>query len=274
VREAFQRHDLIMSNRSLVSELQQANELLEMRVEQRTAELSQANDMLRSLSAQKDKFMGMVVHDLRGPLGNIQMCLKLLRDPKAHPEDKDTFFDMMDSISKKMLALINDLLDISAIESGRLILEPATVPIEAFIQRVCQLNAHLGAQKNIGLVTELDPDVTTAVFDPKRIEQVLDNLIGNAFKFSFPGTTVTLRVQQELEALLFCIADQGQGIKAEDLPRLFGAFQKTGTRPTAGEDSTGLGLSICKRIVDLHRGQIEVDSEFGSGTTFNVRLPL
>jgi len=200
VREAFQRHDLIMKNRSLVSELRQANELLEVRVEQRTAELSQANDTLRSLSAQKDKFMGMVVHDLRGPLGNLQMCIKLLRDGKTTSEDRDMFFDMMQSISQKMLALINDLLDISAIESGRLVLEPTTVPVESFVQRVCQLNSHLGAQKNIALVTEIAPDVSTAVFDPKRIEQVLDNLIGNAFKFSFPGTTVTLRVQSILLA--------------------------------------------------------------------------
>jgi signal transduction histidine kinase len=84
---------------------------------------------------------------------------------------------------------------------------------------------------------------------------------------------VTLTVSQEAGSLVFSVADQGQGITAEELPRLFGAFQKTSTRPTAGEESSGLGLSICKRIVELHGGTIAVNSDYGVGTTFTVKLP-
>lgn len=273
VREAFERHDLIVSNRHLVRDLEEANETLEQRVEQRTEELSEANEQLHLLNVQKDKFMGMVVHDLRSPLGNLQMCAKLLKDPELSSEDSETFFGMMDSTTSKMLNLINDLLDISAIETGKLTLEPETVDVEAFIQHVCRLHVHLGANKNISLVSEMASNIGTANFDPKRIEQVLDNLISNAFKFSYPETTVTLSVVREEDTLVFAIADQGQGIPPEDLPKLFGSFQKTSTRPTAGESSSGLGLSICKRIVGLHNGQLEVTSEFGSGTTFYVRLP-
>ncbi|MFN8418168.1 MAG: hybrid sensor histidine kinase/response regulator [Anaerolineae bacterium] len=273
VREAFERHDLMMNNRRLVLELKTANESLEERVTQRTAELSEANKQLRLLSAQKDKFMGMVVHDLRGPLGNLQMCARLIKEPDVESEEKEVFLDVIDNTTKKMLTLINDLLDINAIESGRLVLEPDTVDISAFVQHVCQLNVQLGARKNIALATEIDPGVGSARFDPKRVEQVLDNLIGNAFKFSHPGTTVTLRVRRESETLLLSVADQGQGIKPEDLPKLFGAFQKTSTQPTGDEASSGLGLSICKRIVDLHGGQIVVDSIYGTGTTFTVHLP-
>ena len=273
VREAFDRHDLIMSNRTLVHDLKDANETLEQRVAQRTSELSQANEQLQALSTQKDKFMGMVVHDLRGPLGNLQMLGKLLSDPQVSDDDKLIFSNLMDDTTKKMLTLINDLLDINAIESGQLVLEPTLVDITKFVERIVQLNSHLGTSKNIALVTEIDPAFRIVVFDPKRIEQVLDNLINNAFKFSYSGTTVTLKVGREDDTLVFVVADQGQGIKPEDLPKLFGAFQKTSTRPTGGENSSGLGLSICKRIIDLHGGSIEVNSEFGTGTTFSVRLP-
>jgi signal transduction histidine kinase len=273
VREAFERHDLIVSKRHLVRDLKEANETLEQRVEQRTKELSEANEQLRLLHKQKDTFMGMVVHDLRGPLGNLQMCTELLREPKLSSDDKAIFFDQMDETTSKMLNLVNDLLDFSAIETGKLTLAPEPVDIEAFVKHICHLHVHLGAKKNISLVNEIAPNLGVAHFDPKRIEQVLDNLITNAFKFSYPQTTVTLNVQFEENALVFAVADQGQGIPAEDLPKLFGSFQKTSIQPTAGENSSGLGLSICKRIVDLHVGRIDVSSEFGSGTTFYVKLP-
>src|ERR1700690_3082392 len=99
-----------------------------------------------------------------------------------------------------------------------MVLEPTTVDLESFVRHVSQLNIHLGAHKDIALVSEIAPSVTTGYFDPKRIEQVLDNLIGNAFKFSHPGTTVSLSVKQDRDHLVFSVADQGQGIKEEDLP--------------------------------------------------------
>ncbi len=273
VYEAFVRHDLILSNRRLMCELQESNEMLEAHVEQRTIELSEANEKLRLMGEQKDKFLGMIAHDLRGPLGNLQLCLDLLRDRENSSENREMYCEIIDEISSKMLCLVNDLLDIRAIEAGQLVLENDAVDIQAFIQRICRLNMRSGAQKGITLVPELASNVTTACFDPKRIEQVLDNLIGNAFKFSHAGTTVRLSVKQEENLLFFSIIDQGQGIKAEDSLQLFNAFQKTSTKPTAGEQSSGLGLSICKRIVDLHNGRIEVSSQYGIGTTFTVTLP-
>ncbi len=273
VREAFERHDLILSNRSLLHNLRRANDLLEARVAERTAELSLVNEQLVMLNTQKDNFMGTVVHDLRGPLGTIKMCLELIQDAHVPAAHKGNFFDAMDTTIEKMLGLLNDLLDINAIETGKLALEPEVVNISAFIDRVYQLNVHLGARKQITLLTEIAPDVDTARFDPKRIEQVLDNLLGNAFKFSFAETTVRLAVTHSADALVFTVTDQGQGIQPHELPRLFGAFQRTSTMPTGSESSTGLGLSICKRIVDLHGGVIRVDSVYGAGTTFTFCLP-
>ncbi len=274
VSEALVRHDLIIRNRQLVQELQESNEMLELRVVQRTEELSQVNEQLRLLNTQKDKFMGMVAHDLRGPLGNLHMCTRLLRKSQKTGAEAEAFLGIIDEVSSKMLHLVNDLLDINAIESGHLVLEPQTVDVRAFIERVGHLNSYSATSKDITLAIDMDESITTARFDPKRMEQVLDNLIGNAIKFSFRETTVRLTAQQDADFLLFTVIDQGQGIQAHELPKLFGAFQRTSTVPTAGEHSTGLGLSICKRIVDLHGGSIEVASEFGLGTTFTVRLPI
>jgi signal transduction histidine kinase len=109
-------------------------------------------------------------------------------------------------------------------------------------------------------------------FDPKRIEQVINNLVGNAIKFSNRGTKVSLLVTSTEKNLIIDVEDQGLGIQESELPKVFGEFQKTSTRPTEDEKSTGLGLSICKRITELHDGTITVRSRQGQGTTFTVTL--
>jgi signal transduction histidine kinase len=112
------------------------------------------------------------------------------------------------------------------------------------------------------------------VFDQQRIRQVLNNLLSNAIKFSPMHTVVQLRVYATPAGIEFSVSDHGQGIRAEELSRLFGAFQRTSAKPTAGEHSTGLGLSICKKIVELHGGHIGVESEVGRGSRFFFVLPL
>lgn len=273
VREAFQKHDLIIENRNLLEELRGANAFLEQRVEERTAELRETNVQLQKLDAQKNKFLGTVVHDLRGPIGNIQTCTYLLDMAEPQSEDYKDFLSIINETTAKLLVLINDLLDVSAIESGKLILEPKAVQLSEFIDRVQHLNQQLGNKKGIDLQVALQPGLAQGVFDAKRMEQVLDNLLGNAFKFSHSGTSVRLSVFQHEDWLCFEVEDQGQGIKVEDMDKLFGAFQKTSTLPTNHEASSGLGLSICKRIVELHDGQIQVSSVVGEGTCFTVMIP-
>lgn len=174
-----------------------------------------------------------------------------------------------------MLALLNDLLDITAIESGRLTLRPQAVQIPGLIERISKLNRYLAERKEITLITDLMPDLPTAILDPGRIEQVLNNLLSNAFKYSHSGTTVSLSVRmiadQQVE---FSVSDQGQGIPADEIDKLFGEFQRISTRPTGDEPSTGLGLSICRRIVELHGGSISVESSVGTGSRFFFRIPL
>jgi signal transduction histidine kinase len=275
VREAFERYDLIVQNRRLMVELQTANALLEERVRERTNELEMMNARLTTMIGQRDAFMGMAAHDLRTPITIVQGFTDLLLDPRTPPEDYKEFVSVIRTTMHDMLSLLNNILDITAIESGRLTLKPSKVPVYDFVDRVCRLNRRIGEQKGIQLVTDLRPGVPLFTFDPQRIEQVLNNLLSNAFKFSNSGTAVTMRVAlKQTEWVEFSVIDQGLGIKADEMEKIFGAFQKGSSKPTGDETSTGLGLSICKRIVELHGGEIAAESEWGKGSRFYFTLPL
>lgn len=265
VREAFERHDLIYDNKELLERLKEANRDLEKRVEARTAELTELNK-------EKDRMMGMVAHDLRGPLGTIRMCCDVVQDESTDTATRQEFLDLIDDVAEKALHLIDDLLDVSAIETGKLILEKKDVPINAFLDKIIRLNRQTAEKKNISLEL-INNGPETLYFDAPRIEQVIDNLLGNAFKYSYQHTSVRLEVDAQEDKLCFRIYDQGQGIRKEDMDKLFSAFQKTSTLPTGSEGSYGLGLSICKRIVELHGGEIHAESTLGEGSCFSFSLP-
>lgn len=273
VREAFQRYHLIVENRKLLEELQESNAMLEQRVAERTTELAEMNARLLAVNQQKDSFLGMAAHDLRTPLTVLQGFTDLLTHPSARPEDFTEFIGIIRETIQQMLALLDDLLDITAIEAGKLTLRPEPVRIAPFIDRVCKLNYRIGEQKGIRLVTDIAPDLPPLNFDPRRIEQVLNNLLSNAFKFSHSDTMVTVQVAPVAGGIEFSIRDQGQGIPPAEIDLVFGEFQRVSTKPTGDEGSTGLGLSICRRIVHLHNGQIGVESEVGAGSRFYFTLP-
>ena len=274
VREAFKRFELIVQNRHLMQELQAQNTQLEQRVRERTAALEEANQHMQVLITQKDAFLGMAAHDLRTPITVVQGFADLLVHARANPEDTKEFVGIIRDTLNQMLGLLDDILDITAIASGKLTLRPDVVEIKSFVERIVKLNRYIGAQKQITLVTDLEPKLPAMAFDPQRIEQVLNNLIGNAFKFSYTDKTVTVRVRRVDQSVEFSVIDQGQGIRADEIDKVFGEFQRVSTKPTADEHSTGLGLSICKRIVQLHEGHIGVESEFGVGSRFFFTLPL
>jgi signal transduction histidine kinase len=280
VREAFERYRLQAENQQLLTELRESNARLEQRVAERTAELEDAlqrlqalNEQLQTVNAQKDLFLGMAAHDLRTPITVIQGFTDLLLHPRTPPEEFPEIVHVIRETLQNMLAMLNDILDITAIESGKLKLKPRRVKVAPYLEDILHLNGMIAVRKHIQLKDEIAPNLGEGYFDPDRIEQVFNNLLSNAFKFSHEGTTVTLRARRVNGNFMFSVVDQGQGIPADELSTVFGAFQKTSTRPTAGERSTGLGLSICKRIVELHGGAIHVESEPGRGSTFTFFLP-
>ncbi len=274
VEHAFERHALLQKNRELIEQLRKANAELEDKVEQRTQELRDKNSALEASNKIKNEFLGIAAHDLRSPLGSISNMAELLLDENDQLEQAEAreFLAMIGSTSNQMLTLVNDLLDISRIEAGKIELQRETVELRPFLAEIEKYNHMLGRRKKIQLEVNCKDDVVAGTFDRERIRQVLNNLLGNAFKFSPPETTVTLDVTSTGD-LEFSVKDQGLGILEEELPLLFGAFHRTSTRPTGGEQSSGLGLSICKQIVEAHCGSIGVESTHGQGSRFYFQLP-
>ena len=276
IDKAFEYHDLLRERRRLVAELQQANDALEAKVLARTEELREKNAALEAMNTLKNEFLGMAAHDLRSPIGNIQSLAELLLENHAslRSEERREVAVMIHKLARGMVNLLNDLLDITTIESGKIDLQPTPVPMTPYLAEIQHYHQRLAERKRIRLVTEVAENLPTVCFDQERIRQVLNNLLSNAIKFSPTHTLVRLTVLPTPMGVEFSVIDQGQGIRVEEQSMLFGAFQRTSVKPTAGEHSTGLGLSICKKIVELHGGTIGVESEVGRGSRFFFTLPL
>lgn len=230
------------------------------------------NRRLRDLNEVKDKFIGMAAHDLRNPLASIRGFSEvMLQSPDRDPTEQE-FLQLIHDNSAHMLHLVNELLDVSAIESGHIELNPVEVSVTALLrQRVAVLHP-IAEQKDSRIETDF-ADGGTCRADPGRVVQIIDNLVSNALKFSPPGSTVTVRQSTRDGRVRFAVADEGPGLTEEDRERMFKDFQKLSARPTGNESSTGLGLSIVKRIVDAHAGEITVRSTWGQGAEFIVELP-
>lgn len=237
------------------------------------ARLSRQTEELARLNKIKDRFMGMVAHDLRTPLtvtsGVASALIEEIRD-----EEQLALLRLVGSSSKRMLTLIDDLLDVSQIESGVLELHWREVDMAGLIADVVAGNRLIAHAKEILIREEVAAGIGVVRVDGDRLRQVLDNLLGNAVKYSPAKTTVTVGARVESGRLELWVQDQGPGIVKEELSTVFREFGKGRSRPTAGESSYGLGLAIAKRLVELHRGTLRIDSEPGKGARFTVSIPL
>ncbi len=239
-------------------------------------ELAKKNAELEQLNQQKNRLLGMAAHDLRNPLGVISTYAEFLETEAAAVlnEEQREFVTTIKETSEFMLRLVTDLLDVTAIEAGQLNLDCQPADLAHLIQHNVTLNRVLAAKKAIAV--EFDPPALRPkpAFDAGKIEQVLNNLIGNAVKFSHRGTRVRVSLAGTDEFATVSVADQGQGIPAADLPKLFKPFGTASVRATGGEPSTGLGLAIARRIIEGHGGRLWVESEVGRGSTFFFTLPV
>jgi signal transduction histidine kinase len=274
VREAFEKYWLIVDNRRLLEQQQAANLDLEERVQARTRELAETNEQLRAINEQKDRLLGIAAHDLRSPLAGIESTAELLKDePDLDAAERQGWLMSIITACRNMRNLISSLLDFARIQQGKIDLHPTPVNVCDFVAHVLQLNRRICESKGIRLTAQVTCARSVYSFDMQRINQVLNNLISNAAKFSHAGTGIRLEASDSPDGLKFAVADEGLGIQANDIPRLFGEFQQTQTKATAGETGSGLGLAICRRLVELHGGQIGVESRPGQGSRFWFTLP-
>ncbi len=245
----------------------------EKRLGRQAADLARMNAELRSLNQHKDQLMGIVAHDLRNPLSGLILILELV----AEETDLDLIHQKIQlalKASEDMRSLIAHFLDISAIDAGRI-----RVDLEPLDAAGCIVDAtarFAGPARTKGMLLEhiLPEEPVTVLGDRRFLRETLDNLISNALKFSPEGSRITLRLTEENNLARFSVEDQGPGLLPDDHIRLFGRFARLSARPTGGESSVGLGLSIVKHLVETMGGRIWVVSEPGQGAAFKVELPL
>lgn len=239
---------------------------------------SDAERKLVELNQLKNKFLGIASHDLRNPISSIKGFSEILLNEEE--DDMGTLtkkqreiVTTINRISKDLLSLLNNLLDISVIESGNLRINIKECSINSLLRERLKINRVIAEKKSITIKENME-SMPNALFDPERISQVIDNLISNAIKFSPLGSTIYVTLLTKNGKAQIKIKDEGPGIQKEDQDKLFDEFQKIGTKTTGGEKSTGLGLSIAKKIIDAHSGKIKVSSKPGHGSEFMFTLPL
>jgi signal transduction histidine kinase len=259
-----------------VAELAESIGLILVKLEARDFHIemaAEAEHRLKELNELKDQHLGIAAHDLRNPLSSIRGMSQMLVEMELDKNTQTSFLQSIYRVSDQMLTLVDNLLDVAVIESGRFELKITEENISGLVGERIELMAKNAERKEIRLIADLQ-EVTDSLFDADRMRQVVDNLLSNAIKYSPSGSVVNITCGQAGHILDITVTDQGPGIPSEDLDRLFDTFEKLSAQPTGGEKSTGLGLSIVKSIVDAHGGEIEVDSEVGRGTTFIVHLPV
>jgi signal transduction histidine kinase len=188
-------------------------------------------------------------------------------------EEQVDFLKIIQSSSEFMLDLVNNLLDISKIEAGKLQLDLTVVNLPELVRQNVSRNRILAEKKSVSILLHHDEHIPELILDGSKIEQVLNNLIGNAIKFSPPGTSIQVDLLYGSGEVRISVHDHGPGIPAGDLERIFLPFIQTGARSTGGENGAGLGLAIVKRIVEGHGGRIWIESVEAHGSTFHVLLP-
>lgn len=231
---------------------------------------------LTELNQLKNKFVGIVAHDLRSPLGVLKGFLEILLKGIFGElnEMQRKYLLKMNGVCENMLLLIDDLLDVSAIESGNLKLELMEHDMERFLHESHEYNSILAKSKSIELVLDAEANLPRVVMDKNRITQVVNNLISNAIKYSFPNSKITIVAKKSDEEIAISVQDQGQGIPDHEIPRIFAHFGRGSVKPTGGEKSIGLGLAIVKSIIKSHEGHIWVKSKVGEGSIFSFSIPI
>ncbi len=229
---------------------------------------------LHELNELKNRFLGMAVHDLRNPINGIMGFSEMLAEElkQQGAADQAELAEFIHSASTQMLLLVNDLLDVSVIESGKLDLKPEHLDLAALVRERARFLSITATARKIHIRTEI-PGSFLVSCDGRRIAQVLDNLLSNALKFSPAGSEVTVFLERDGADAVVCVGDQGPGVPQSQQHRLFQYFSRIDSKPADNKQGTGLGLAIVKKIVETHKGRVWVESAPGNGARFFFSIP-
>ena len=230
---------------------------------------------LREVDKMKDEFVSIVSHELRTPLTSIRGSVQLVLDEAASIPDKEhrTLLQIALNNCERLVRIINDILDVSKIESGNITLRKKAIHISELVRQSIDVVSPPARAAQVEIEVKIPANIRPVMVDPDRIVQALVNLLSNAVKFAPPDSTITVSVVGTEHTVTVSVADHGEGIAPENLNRLFKKFQQVDSSSSRRRGGTGLGLAITKALVEQHGGKISVDSELGKGTRFSFTLP-
>lgn len=262
----------ITQRRWAESILQQANEALEQKVQERTAELQHLNEQLKELSDLKSRMVSMVCHEFRNPLNNISLSVSYLDRYKDQlsGEQKGKYLKDIQANVERMTTMIDDILVIGMVEARKIELQPVELDLVEFC-RSLTAEIQLTAPQNPIHFTSQCPSLRVHM-DKRLLRSILTNILSNSIHYSPPEKKIQFKLSSQANQIMLQVKDQGIGIPAEDIPQLFEPFHRG--RNVSNIPGTGLGLSIVKKFVDLQQGTIDVSSKVGRGTLFTVQLAV
>jgi PAS domain S-box-containing protein len=278
-------HDLTeaIEKARLYEQLKEASAELERKVQEATAELAEQNELLRrqhialeQASALKSQFLANLSHEFRTPLnailGYTHMLLNGVTGAVTDPQRKS--LTRIDSNSRHLLALINDILDITRIEAGRMPLNLTSFEIPELVHEVMSELEPIIKRSNLTVAARVRGKLPLLKSDRQKVKQIVLNLLSNALKFTPAGTvTISATYDVKTKTVAISVRDTGVGIPREDQNKVFEDFRQLDSSPARGYGGTGLGLSICRRLSQMLDGTIELTSDIGQGSTFTLRLP-
>ncbi|MBI2838055.1 MAG: GAF domain-containing protein [Acidobacteria bacterium] len=265
---------IAIENARLYKRLENFNAELEVKVKERTAELEEANRALRKLDEMKSNFLATVSHELRTPLTSIRAFAEILMDDTGDDQQtRHRFLTIIEKETERLTRLIDDILDLSKLEAGKMQWKMKPVKVEDIIQEAMQASSSIADAKKLKMTFNQDGPIPMVVADWDRIFQVVFNLIGNAIKFNKPGGAIDMRVEGYGAEVTISVADSGIGMREEDLTKIFDKFHQVDSSSSREKGGIGLGLAICSEIVRYHGGRIWATSLEGHGSTFYFTVP-
>ena len=272
--------DALRKNESIAESLSLSNELLERNIEDRTKKLKVQNEVidaknkeLENALKEKDDLMAIVAHDLKAPFSQIEELSRLLKDEGKSTKNQATYLEMIQKITQNARNVIENLVFIRSYQSDTFSPEIRSFDPKAFFE--AKMAAYLPEAKKKNIAIEHGHSIKGKKIssDESALDRIVDNLLSNAIKFSPEGSKIVMEMLEDDDVYVFRVKDYGEGFSAEDKKLAFQKFQKLSTKPTGGELSTGLGLSIVKTLVEKLNGEINLVSEKGKGAEFVVKIP-
>lgn len=266
----------VMENAKLFEETWHSHQELELKIKQRTKELSEALEAIKTISKRKSDFISAVSHELRTPLTSIKGYASILAMGKLGelPPSAQQRIEKINKHSDNLSQLINNLLDISRIESGRQELKLEPLNLKAMAENLGDMLGSLFKEKGLEYAVAIPADFPEARADKSQLERVFINLVGNALKFTPQGGTITIKAKQADEGMIqISVSDTGLGIAEKDITKIFDEFYRVDNEENQKVKGTGLGLSLVKYIVEAHKGKLSVTSQLNHGSTFTFTIP-